>query len=354
MSSDGLPERELLLARWTRRAVTIPGLLVLFALDLALLPALAPFAAAWDVVRGRRFVALRFQIAVAFALAVHVLGVFLLLFAWVAGGRWAGADPDRQRRLDARIESWPARRTWSSAVRLFGMHVDVRGAEALDTGPVLLMSRHASLLDPLLAAVLARDGRALRYVIKRELLWDPCVDLLGHRLPNTFVRRGNRDHAHEIAHVIGLAESLRPSDVVVIFPEGTRFTPDKRERLLARLAREDGAALERASDLRNLLPPHHGGALGLLEHAPGADVVFCAHTGLEGANHLKHLARGSLLDATVHVRLWRVPRTQIPKTRDARAAWLEAWWKRMDLWIDGARIEREVASEAVDERRRPS
>ena len=29
----------------------------------------------------------------------------------------------------------------------------------------------------------------LRYVLKRELLWDPCLDIVGQRVPNIFVDR---------------------------------------------------------------------------------------------------------------------------------------------------------------------
>ncbi|MDC0708578.1 hypothetical protein POL68_08865 [Stigmatella sp. ncwal1] len=36
----------------------------------------------------------------------------------------------------------------------------------------------------------------LKYVLKRELLWDPCLDVVGRRLPNVFVERsGDRGKA---------------------------------------------------------------------------------------------------------------------------------------------------------------
>ena len=57
----------------------------------------------------------------------------------------------------------------------------------------------------LAAALLSRPhGVRLRYVLKRELLWDPCLDIVGHRLPNAFVRRGSRDTAGDVAAVRGL------------------------------------------------------------------------------------------------------------------------------------------------------
>jgi 1-acyl-sn-glycerol-3-phosphate acyltransferase len=323
------------LTRWLRRVATIPGLLVLTALDLALLPVLLLGSTVVDAVRRRPLVAVRFQLALAFTFAIHLVGLILLAGAWIVGGRWAGAPRDRERQLDSRVEVWLTSRTWRSAARLFGMHLQVEGQEALQPGPVVLMCRHASVLDALLPpVVLSRvPSLSLRYVIKRELLWDPCVDLLGHRLPNTFVRRGSHDPGHEIAHVAALADNVHPSDVVVIFPEGTRFTPAKREHILARLAVHDPDAFARGQRLHYVLPPHPGGPLALLERSPTTDVVFCAHTGLEGANHLRDLARGSLIGVTVRVRYWRAPAAEIPASDADRVRWLQGWWERIDAWV---------------------
>ena len=109
----------------------------------------------------------------------------------------------------------------------------------------------------------------LRYVLKRELLWDPCLDIVGHRLPNCFIERGAKISAPEIERIRGLAQDLGPTDGVLIYPEGTRFTPERREAVLARIeARGDTALLERARALQNVLPPRLGGSLALLEESP--------------------------------------------------------------------------------------
>jgi 1-acyl-sn-glycerol-3-phosphate acyltransferase len=198
------------------------------------------------------------------------------------------------------------------------------------------MSRHASLLDVLLPVVFvsARHDLVPRYVAKRELLWDPWVDLAGHRLATAFVRREGSAHDQDVAAVASLARDLGPRDALVIFPEGTRFTEAKRARVLASLARKDEAAFARASRLKNLLPPHPGGPLSVLERARGADVVFCAHTGLEGTNHLRDLLAGSLIGATVRVRYWRVAARDVPTDAEEQLEWLWQWWERLDAWIE--------------------
>ena len=62
-------------------------------------------------------------------------------------------------------------------------------------GPIVLISRHASLADALLPAwLLGRNGDMRpRYVMKRDLLVDPCLDIVGHRVPNWFVDREPED-----------------------------------------------------------------------------------------------------------------------------------------------------------------
>ena len=68
-----------------------------------------------------------------------------------------------------------------------------RGTRSIAPGPVVLMMRHASLVDTLLPTVLVlrRHRIRLRYVLKRELLWDPALDLAGNVLPNYFLDRAS-------------------------------------------------------------------------------------------------------------------------------------------------------------------
>ena len=320
-------------AKWLRRAVTFPGLVALVLLDLAALPLTLAGAVIVDLARRSRFAAVRFHLAVAFALTIHLVGLGLVTGAWLVG---LVAGRAREGELDFRSEAWWASATWRAAVRLYRMNVVVEGEDALERGgPLVVMSRHASLLDVLLPAVFVSSRHRLvaHYVAKRELLWDPCVDLFGHRLAMAFVRRGGQQHELDVAAVRGLAGSLGRRDALVIFPEGTRFTEAKRERLLASLARKDPAAFARAARLRHLLPPHEAGPLAVLDEARGADVVFCAHTGLERAGRLADLLGGTLIDATVRVRYWRVAAAEVPVGREARAEWLRRWWERLDEWI---------------------
>jgi hypothetical protein len=73
--------------------------------------------------------------------------------------------------------------------------------------------------------------------------------------------------------------------------------------------------------------------LELLAGNPGADVVFCAHTGFEPAGSPSDILRGALVGATIRVRFWRVPFAEVPTSEDARVVWLSEQWQRVDDWI---------------------
>jgi 1-acyl-sn-glycerol-3-phosphate acyltransferase len=200
---------------------------------------------------------------------------------------------------------------------------------------VIVLIRHTSLLDTLLPATLltARDGTRLRYVLKRRLLLDPCLDVLGHRLPNRFTRRSSLER-DEVSAVGRLASGLGPQDGVLIYPEGTRFTPEKRAQVIERLAASARPELaERARALRNVLPPRLGGTLALLDAAPDADVLVIAHHGFEGSALPRDLWRGRLIGQTLTAKAWRVPAAEIPAGRDDRVDWLYEQWRRVDTWV---------------------
>ncbi len=79
-------------------------------------------------------------------------------------------------------------------------------------GPLVVLSRHASIVDNILPFQLfTRHKRIwLRYVLKRELLVDPSLDIAGNWLPNYFVDRGGSDSDRELEAVASACS--RPQD----------------------------------------------------------------------------------------------------------------------------------------------
>jgi 1-acyl-sn-glycerol-3-phosphate acyltransferase len=330
------------LARVVRRCITIPAYAALGPVLVALLPVALPLLAAHDAVRGNRWSTLRSALALTHYAVGETLGLLAAGALWIAG--WVA--PARAAEWSFRLQCWWARWLFGGARALFGLSLEVRGAEAAAHGPVLLLMRHASVIDTLLPAVLvsSRTGLRLRYVLKRELLWDPCLDVIGQRLPNAFVRRGQGGSEREIARVRELARDLGPRDGVLLFPEGTRYTPRRRQQAIERLAGSaEPKVLERARALQHVLPPRLGGVLALLEGAPGADVVVCAHTGLESLRSLGDLWSGALVGRAIEVEIWRLPASGVPQRRSERIDWIYDQWERVDAWLE-ARAERDGAA----------
>ena len=320
-----------------RRLRTIPPLVLGLVLVTALLPLLLVAGLTIDAVRRVAFgvppTATRLVLFLWVYLAAEVTGLVALAALWVAsvGGR---------RRAFLCDATWRLQQLWAAvlfgAVRvLFGLRIEVTGDEAIAPGPVIVLIRHASIVDNLLPAnLVARPHRIrLRYVLKRELLADPCLDVAGRRLPNYFVRRGTGE-AQEVERVRALAHDLGDDDGVLIYPEGTRFTPERRARAIARIAERDPRLAARAERIRHLLPPRLGGVGALLDGAPDADVLVIAHHGLDGLRLISDIWRGGLVGLVVGVRVTRVPRSAVPEAGAARADWLYDVWQEVDDWLE--------------------
>lgn len=321
-----------------RRLVTIPRLFAMFFVVTITLPLLLGAAVIVDVVRAgvrhKRWMAIR---AVAFLwvyLGVETIAVVATLLTWVAAG--FGTSQSVLLSSAYAIQRSFARSQLSALSRIFGLHLEVRGDEAIEPGPVIVLFRHASIVDNLLPPVLVADRHdmQMRWVLKRELLSDPALDVGGKRLPNYFVDREATRSSVGLESISRLAEGMGDRDGLVIYPEGTRFTPAKAARALERIASSDPDRLEAARALRHTLPPRAGGTLAALRGAPDADVVVGVHTGLGGFATVGDIWRGDLVGQVIVVEFWRIPRGDVPESDSERVLWLDEQWRRADDWIE--------------------
>lgn len=320
-----------------RRLRTVPTHLVLFGLVTLLAPVWVVIGALVDAVRwitGRHHpIAVRIFAFGWWYLLTGVLGLLALSWHWLLAG--VGRDVLAMREGAFRLQRWWARRLFGAVVRIFRLTVTVDGLDRVAPGPVIVMMRHASIVDTLLPNVFvtARAGIRLRYVLKRELLADPLLDIAGNRLINHFVDREG-DSAAEITAVAALTDDLAADEGVLIYPEGTRFTEARRERIIAGLGRRDSDLVERTRRLRRVLPPRPGGTVALLES--GHDVVICTHTGLEPLATIPDAWSGRIVGSHLRLRFERFAAASIPLTRKGRVEWLFDRWAEMDDWIAGA------------------
>jgi len=332
-------------ARIIRRVRGITLEVLAFVLVTVLLPVLLLGAAVVDFflwLKSRKpWVGVRLAAFLWWFLFGEMRALGTILGIWIVTGGPFGIGSHRRRVLLYRLRvRWASSHLGGIRV-LFGLRFEVDGLAQAGPGPVTIMMRHASIIDNMLpdALVARTHGLGLRYVIKRELQTIPTIDVGGRWVPTNFVRRGSGDSAGEIERLLGLTPDLNEGEGILIYPEGTRFTPAKlaRAQEIVRERQPDVAPL--ADRLKHLLPPRLGGPLALIEAAPHADIVFCGHVGFDGFQFISDIWAGRLVGSTIGVKFWRVPAEEIPDGEAARAEWLYGEWQKMDDWI-GEKIKR--------------
>ncbi len=329
----GRPPSSSLLARLRRRSITIPAVALALVMFLALAPLTLVLALIVDLVRRRRWVGLRLWAFVGCYLLIDVGGQLLLGAVWLASG--FGLARARLVRWTYAVQALWVWVLFRAATGLFELRWTVGGSECVAPAPFVLLTCHASVLDTLIPSVFVSraQGIPLRYVLKRELLIEPCLDIAGHWLPNHFVDREPSDSRVEIEAIERLAAELAPGEGLIIYPEGTRFTAGKRARILAGLAERSPELHRRAAALTHTLLPRVGGSLALLRSAPQADVVICGHEGLGGFATIADTWSGELVGRAIHVQFWRYPAASLPTSDEDRATWIYDRWAELDRWV---------------------
>jgi 1-acyl-sn-glycerol-3-phosphate acyltransferase len=261
------------------------------------------------------------------------VGAALGLWLLTLGGRLVSRE--RYRQLHVSLQRAWSQVLFRGSMAVFSVRLHVEGQDRAARGPLVLLPRHSSTADTILASGLVANPHRLYlgYVFKRELLWDPCLDIVGRRLPNAFVDRSGKSSAEATAAVAELGRSLDEHSGVLLYPEGTRFSSEKKQRAIERLRRSGRDDLaERAEGFVHVLPPRLGGISALLDSAPEADLVFMAHTGFEAASSFRRFLSGELERSEVRVALWRIPAASVPDT--ARESWFYDRWAEVDRWIE--------------------
>ncbi|MFO0598636.1 MAG: 1-acyl-sn-glycerol-3-phosphate acyltransferase [Myxococcaceae bacterium] len=314
----------------SRRFVTVPAVLLAFAIVASGFPFFFLLALFIDLARlSRTFSTTRLTLFALAFLATETLGLTLLFFTFVT---------TRAQTRPRAVRTFAIQRLYTAfhlaaVTRIFSLRFEIIDGHLAAPGPVLVLCRHASLVDVLIPGGFVANVHhlELRYVLKKELLLEPCLDIAGHWIPNYFVDRGGADTQRELEAIRALKAGLGPTEGVLLYPEGTRFSRRRRDAVISKL---EGDEKKRAEALLHLLPIRPGGALTLLDAAPSCDVVFIGHHGLEGLGRLKDIWRGTLVRKTVTVRFWREAATSVPAGQDERIAWLHHKWLRVDSWLE--------------------
>jgi hypothetical protein len=322
-----------------RRPLTITTWIVLSVAVLVLSPLLLVAGLVASAVRGRQEPLLWARLLIAYC-ARELVVLVACGALWLASGFGVRVRSPRFQHLHYRLLRWFLNSLAARALELLGVEVapgpSPEAEEALcQDRPLLFFSRHAGPGDTLLLVdrLLTRYDRLPSVVFKEELTLDPCLDLIGYRLPNAVLDTDDREESQR--QIEEVTSRLTPRGVLMLFPEGGNYSVRRRRRALFKLRRKhrrrEAAAAER---MENVMPPHPTGALAALRSRPEADVVFAAHTGLGLAASAGELWRKLPTGRTLKTRMWLASAAERPRDPDEQVKWLYDWWKRLDEWIE--------------------
>lgn len=317
---------------WARRIATTTAWFTLAVLMPITLPITLPLAALYGLFRRDRFSAARAILFLTYFFVLESSGLVVALIHWLRF-HLLGLSPEGYENANRAVQRWWSRGLFWNALNLFDARVTVEGLDHLDNPhPAIVLCRHASTLDTMLPLGIASSPRIFAYVIKAELLADPALDYVAQRIPNVFVRRGTDNPEAEIRKILTLSQDHRDRFSLVLYPEGTRFSAAKRQRLLEKFA-DDAERLPIARSLTHTLPPLRDGALKLIEHTPDKDLVFIAHRGIDRVGSMAELFSGALTGAHLEVKIWRIPADKVPRDPERIPDFLLDHWQRINAFV---------------------
>lgn len=308
-----------------RRLLTIPAMVGAAGALTVTAPLWAPIAAAADVAQQRRGLPMVRALSIATGWTVlEAAGITGSVALWAAG---KSEDSDANYVL----QRWWAERLVQMTGAFGGLRFEVDGLEDLAPGPIVMAPRHASIADSLLPVwLLAQRDMRPRYVLKRELMLDPCLDIIGNRTPNHFVIRDGDDTARELAAITSMALGMDHRDGAVVYPEGTVANDERRRRALARIRERDAARAGRLEALQVLMPTRTAGLWAAFEGSPTADLVLVGHVGLEVVSAMAKVPTEVPLREPVRVLVRRVARAAMPTDRSDFTEWFDEQWLSLD------------------------
>ncbi len=326
-----------------RRLLIFPLMLVLAAVIVVLLPVVGVVQVilALGLVFGRRP---RWRVLRLWVFAgVYCVGEFSCvlgcLMLWLASPvpRWR--DDERWRARHVQILSWYLGMLVRTAERMIAFRLKLecpQGETIAGDLPVIVLGRHAGPGASLvLIRVLLRERmRVPKIVLKEQLRIDPALDVLLTRIGCAFIGgSGSAAAGAAVAAVAELAAQLTSRDALVLFPEGSDWTPT-RHRLAVRRLRRKGmnAQADAAAMMPNVLPPHPAGTFAALQAAPAAELAVFMHTGHDELLDVSSVWRALPLRRELHMVWWNEPRPELASEQDC-SRWLNETWVNVDAWI---------------------
>ncbi len=323
-----------------RRLLIVPLLLALTSVILVLLPVVGAGQAIISALcaacgRPPRWRALRLVAFAAVYGACECLCLLVCLLLWLASPvpRWRDGQRWRTRHVLVLAGFLGPLLRAAELVFGFGLKLESpRGEGVASDRPLIVLSRHAgpgaSLV--LIHVLLRIRKRVPRIVLKARLRLDPVFDVVLTRIGCAFIGRAGTS----TAAIATLASRLHPHDALVLFPEGSDWTP-ARHRLAVRRLRRKGLTgqADAAARMPNVLPPRPAGTFGVLQEAPAAQLAVFMHSGHDELLDAASIWRALPLQQELHMVWWNEPRPEVASEQEC-ASWLNGIWGDIDAWIE--------------------
>lgn len=324
-----------------RRLLILPLMLVFTAVVFVLLPVVGVVQAivALSVVFGRqpRWRAFRLWAFAAVYSAGECLCLLACLLLWLASPvpRWR--DGDRWSARHVQVLSWYLGMLIHTAERVIAFRLKLecpRGETIAENRPMIVLSRHAGPgASVVLIRVLLHERRRVpKIVLKERLRLDPALDVLLTRIGCAFIGAGGAAEA-AVTAVADLASQLTPRDALVLFPEGSDWTPTRHWLAVRRLRRKGmNVQADAAARMPNVLPPRPAGTFAALQAAPAAELAVFMHTGHDELLDAASIWRALPLRRELHMVWWNEPRPGLASEQEC-SRWLNQTWVNIDAWI---------------------
>lgn len=227
-----------------------------------------------------------------------------------------------------------------TARRVVGFHIEIEGELTVGRPghPLVVISRHAGPADSLAIAWLLAStaGRIPRIVLADAMLWDPGISMVLQRLDSYFVPSRSGAGDDRTKGVADLAATLSAKDAMLIFPEGRNWTRDRHEDQVRDLrARGEADRLAAAVARPWVLEARSRGVASIRQHAPDADVMVIAHTGLDMISGPAAVIRNVPFRNRLLIRGRTYRSEDVPTETGEVAEWLDARWGEVNHWVDG-------------------
>ena len=328
-------------SRLARRLILAPFAFIGAVVGIVLSPMLVVAAASLDAFRKRpRLPNVRLGLLLLGAFVIEVIGMIVSFGLWILMGFGFLGSARWRWHLHRRFMGWYTRAMLALVVRIIGSRVIWNDHADLSAGPVVLIARHTSFFDALIPATLLSNRNQLlaHHVVTHGLRYSPCIDIVGHRFPNRFIKRTPGDGSSELVHIERVGTVLDERSGAIIFPEGTFRSPERFERVVRRIRRRQPELADRAErEMRHVLPPRANGTYALLQGAPDADLVVCTNTGFELFGSIKQIVGKPYTNDPIVIETWRIPRSEIPQDADEFALWLFDEYVKIDDWVSSNR-----------------